>query len=65
MVWFQYNNTKNSNTRHKSFIYNYSYLFYIKYKNDINPYFKLQSKDNLIVKLQKLKIIYGQKFYYT
>lgn len=62
---FIYNNTKNASIGYIFFKFNYSYYFYILYKENLDPYSKLKMINKLASKLKDLITLYWENLYYT
>ena len=65
MAEFAYNNAKNASSSHTLFRLNYSYHLQMLYKDEVNPYSKFKSADNLSAELKELLIVCKKNFYHT
>ena len=65
MAEFAYNNAKNASFGHTSFELNCGYHYRMLYKNDINPYSKCKSADNLSAKLRELMIVCRENLHHA
>ena len=65
MAKFVYNNAKNANSGHTFFKLNYGYHSQMLYKDDVNPYSKSKSANNLLAKLRELMIVCRKSFHYA
>ena len=65
MAEFTYNNAKIASTGHTSFKLNCGYYSWVSYKEDINPYSKSKSADELLAKLQELMTVCQENIYHA
>ena len=65
MAEFAYNNAKNVSIGHTFFELNYGYHSWMSYEEDVNPYSKSKSADELSAELRKLIIVYLDNFYHA
>ena len=65
MAEFTYNNAKNANTSHTSFKLNCRYHPWVFYEEDVNPWSKSKSIDELLAKLQDLMTVCRENFYHS
>ena len=57
MAEFAYNNAKNASTRHTFFELNYGYYPQVSFEENVNPYSKSKSADELSAELKDLMTI--------
>ena len=65
MAEFAFNQVKNASTGYTLFELNYSYHFWMSYKDDIDPRFWSKIVDKLLAELKKLIIVCCENFYYA